>query len=517
LQQPILSGRIGKWAYALIEYDLAYESLKSMKDQVVADFIVGHSIDQNNDELCNLVSIRPWKLFLDGSAYREGQGVGVVLVSPRGAIFEQSVHLEYFCTNNQAEYEAILLGLQILSSMGIKGVKAFGDLLLVTQQIAGVFQCFDGSLNIYLDKCLQIIALFDDFIVQHVSRDEKTLTNDLVQQASGFWSNRGKFGFLEKLDVPVCQTRQSDFWPMHSAIICYAEPSSTKPDILVSETGWSEISRISDEASKMTTTDPNDWRTPLVCYMENLGYIADRKVRRQVLKYVVLDNTLYRRTIDGLFLRCLGSDQSKIAMGEVHEGICGTHQSAYKMKWLLHCAGFYWPTMISDCLRYYKGYESCQKFRDVQLAPTTMLHPIIKPWPYHGWALDFIGQIHPASSKGHQFVLVATDYFTKWTKAIPLKNMMHKEVIHFILEHIIHRFGITQTLTTDQGSSFMSHQVREFTESLKIKLLCSSPYYAHANGQTESSIKTLIKLIARGGMKSCWKRYGHMASPNIVL
>jgi hypothetical protein len=58
LQQPILSGRIKKWAYALIEYDLAYESLKSMKGQVVADFIVGHSIDQNRDELVNLVSIR---------------------------------------------------------------------------------------------------------------------------------------------------------------------------------------------------------------------------------------------------------------------------------------------------------------------------------------------------------------------------------------------------------------------------------------------------------------------------
>jgi ribonuclease HI len=153
------------------------------------------------------VSIHPWKLFFDGSACREGQGVGVVLVSPRGAIFEQSFHLEYFCTNNQAEYEAILLGLQILSSMGIKSVKAFGDLLLVVQQIAGVFQCFDGLLNAYLDKCLEIIALFNDFTVQHVSRDENTLVNDLVQQASGFRSNRGKFCFLEKPDVPVCQTR----------------------------------------------------------------------------------------------------------------------------------------------------------------------------------------------------------------------------------------------------------------------------------------------------------------------
>jgi ribonuclease HI len=180
LQQPILSGRIEKWAYALIEYDLAYEPLKSMKGQVIEDFIIGHSIDQNNDESCNLMSIHLWKLFFDGSACREGQGVGVVLISPRRAIFEQSTRLEYFCTNNQDEYEAILLGLQIPSSMAVKHVEAFGDSLLVVQQITGVFQCFDGSLNAYLDKCLEIIALFNDFTVQHVSRDENTVVNDLV-------------------------------------------------------------------------------------------------------------------------------------------------------------------------------------------------------------------------------------------------------------------------------------------------------------------------------------------------
>jgi hypothetical protein len=73
------------------------------------------------------------------------------------------------------------------------------------------------------------------------------------------------------------------------------------------------------------------------------------------------------------------SDQSKIAMGEVHEGICGTYQSTHKMKWLLRRAEFYWPTMISDCFRYYKGCESCQKFKDVQLTPTAMLYSIIKP------------------------------------------------------------------------------------------------------------------------------------------
>jgi hypothetical protein len=57
LHQPILSGKIRKWAYVLIEYDLGYELLKSMKGQAVVDFIVGHRIDQNSDNSCNLVSI----------------------------------------------------------------------------------------------------------------------------------------------------------------------------------------------------------------------------------------------------------------------------------------------------------------------------------------------------------------------------------------------------------------------------------------------------------------------------
>jgi hypothetical protein len=105
--------------------------------------------------------------------------------------------------------------------------------------------------------------------------------------------------------------------------------------------------------------------------------------------------------------------------------------------------------------------------------------------------------IHPPSSKGHRFVLVATDYFTKWSEAVPLRNMTHKEVIQFMTEHIVHRFGIPQTLTTDQGTSFMAKEVKQFAESLGIKMLSSSPYYAQANGQAESTNKILIKLIKK--------------------
>jgi hypothetical protein len=94
-------------------------------------------------------------------------------------------------------------------------------------------------------------------------------------------------------------------------------------------------------------------------------------------------------------------------------------------------------------------------------------------------------------------VLVATYYSIKWTEAVALKNMTHKEVIEFITEHIIHRFGILQTLTMDQEASFMSKEVREFSELYKIKLLNYSPYYAQTNGQAEPSNMTLISLIKK--------------------
>jgi transposase InsO family protein len=75
--------------------------------------------------------------------------------------------------------------------------------------------------------------------------------------------------------------------------------------------------------------------------------------------------------------------------------------------------------------------------------------------------------------------------------------MTHREVISFVQEHISYQFGVPQTLTTDQGPSFMSHQFREFVESMKIKLLNSSPYYAQANGQVEASNKVKIKIIKK--------------------
>jgi hypothetical protein len=199
-----------------------------------------------------------------------------------------------------------------------------------------------------------------------------------------------------------------------------------------------------------------DWRKPIVDYLRDPSHKVDKGIWCIAFKFTLINDELYHRTTKDLLMNCFDHDQDKIAMGEVHEGICGTHQSAPKMKWLLRRARFYWPTIIADCFWYYKGCKECQTFGNIQMVPRATLHTIIKPSPFRGWGFNFMGQIHPSSSKGHRFVLVAMDYYMKWTEAIPLKNMTHKEVIEFITEHIIHRFSIPQTLTMDQRTSFTS-------------------------------------------------------------
>jgi transposase InsO family protein len=131
------------------------------------------------------------------------------------------------------------------------------------------------------------------------------------------------------------------------------------------------------------------------------------------------------------------------------------------------------------------------------VVPASVMNPIIKPWPFRGWGMDMIGKINPPFSKGHQYILAITDYFNKWVEAIPMKTVTSKDVINFIKEHVIHRFGIPQTITTDGGSVFISEEFRKFAADVGIKLIGSSPYYAQANGQAKASNQSLIKLIKR--------------------
>jgi hypothetical protein len=124
-----------------------------------------------------------------------------------------------------------------------------------------------------------------------------------------------------------------------------------------------EHDKLSNRPGKTSSdvgTNLYDWRTPLLIYLRDPSAKVDKSVWQSAFQVCVHNDELYQMTVEDLLLKCLRSDQARVTMEEVHEGICGTHQSAPKKKWLLHRADFYWPTIMADCFRYYKGYEECQ-------------------------------------------------------------------------------------------------------------------------------------------------------------
>jgi ribonuclease HI len=289
LQKPILSGRLGKWAYALTEYDLGYMPLKAMKGQVIADFIVDHSVGM--EEVLCVNNAKTWFMSFDGSMCNQVQGIGCFIRSTHAMEHELSIRLEFECTNNQAEYKALISGLEVLASMGVKEVETFGDLKLVVQQINEESQCLDGVWNGYREKCMDMLKMMDKFSMSHVSQEDNVRANMLAQQASGYDVWRGKF------DVK-------------------REPTSC--DVLVTDQSNGDLGH--GGRAMMS-----DWRHALIECINNPSHTRDIKVRRQALKYTLVNGELYWRTIEGVLLRCLSEEESKVVMGEVHKGLCDSH------------------------------------------------------------------------------------------------------------------------------------------------------------------------------------------------
>jgi len=92
---------------------------------------------------------------------------------------------------------------------------------------------------------------------------------------------------------------------------------------------------------------------------------------------------------------------------------------------------------LKDCINYAKSCEGCQKHGPIKHVPASELHLITKPWPFRGWTLDLIGQIHPPSLERHKYILVVVDCFTKWVETIPLKNVDPGDIINFIKQNNI--------------------------------------------------------------------------------
>jgi transposase InsO family protein len=128
--------------------------------------------------------------------------------------------------------------------------------------------------------------------------------------------------------------------------------------------------------------------------------------------------------------------------------------------------------------------------------PATELHPLTSPWPFAQWGLDIVGPF-PLASESRKYLLVATDYFTKWVEAEALKHITQNDVRQFIWKNIVTRFGVPRALISDNGTQFKGSTVIKLCQKLGIRQHFSSVGFPQGNGQAEASNKVILEALKR--------------------
>jgi hypothetical protein len=190
-------------------------------------------------------------------------------------MFEFAIPIQPTVTNNQAEYEALLRGLQYLREVEAISVEVYGDSELVIKQLNGQYDCKSDALRNYYEECREISKTFQLVILQHISREHNEEANRLAQSASGYKKNLEAF-----------------------AMEMYALGMDLAED---------------------------DWRKEIIDYLEDPSRKVSRKLRYKAMKFVLLDGSLFYKSLDGVLLWCLGPEEAKKMMSEVHDRICGAH------------------------------------------------------------------------------------------------------------------------------------------------------------------------------------------------
>ncbi|GKF55842.1 reverse transcriptase domain-containing protein, partial [Tanacetum coccineum] len=120
---PDVAGRLKKWSVVLGEHNITYRPRASMKGQILADFLVEKPDENPPDTPVVETPPEPWTLFMDGLSCVDGSGAGLILTRPEGTEFTYALRFQFTTSNNKAEYEALIAGLQIAAQMGVRNVE----------------------------------------------------------------------------------------------------------------------------------------------------------------------------------------------------------------------------------------------------------------------------------------------------------------------------------------------------------------------------------------------------------
>ena len=231
-------------------------------------------------------------MYFDGASNQKDSGVGLVLISPEKVIVEKSLRLDFLAMNNQAKYEALMMGMAMVQRMGGKSVKVFSDSRLVVGQVKGEFEAKDKRMQGYLSqvKCLQ--SEFESFDLLQIPRSGNAYADSLAMLATSSVQNLPWVILVEDLYKPT-ETRRE------TARIHQIKAGPSWMDFII-------------QLLKKDTL-PEEW-------------LEADKVRWKATRFWLSKNQkLYKRSFSGPYLLCVPLKMTESLLEELHEGICGSH------------------------------------------------------------------------------------------------------------------------------------------------------------------------------------------------
>ena len=215
-----------------------------------------------------------------------------MLISPERVIIEKALRLDFSTTNNEAEYEALVMGMKMVRRMGGKSVEMFSDSRLIVGQVLGEFEAKDERMRGYLSLAKSLQSEFESFKLRHISRSGNTHADSLATLATSSAQELPRVILIEDVLSPTRLRKEAVQVHHIRADECWMDPiiRFLKDDVLPEEKGEAD------------------------------------KVRRKATRFWLSeDHKLYKRSYSGPYLLCMHHEAAESLLEELHEGICGSH------------------------------------------------------------------------------------------------------------------------------------------------------------------------------------------------
>ncbi|XP_074323442.1 uncharacterized protein LOC141660360 [Apium graveolens] len=327
------------WAIRLNAYDITYVTRTAIKLQALTDFVADFSPNQMTiaeEEFQQVISredVKLWTLYNDGASNVNGTGLGLVLKWPQGDMIAYSICCDFKATNNEAEYEALILGLTTAKDMKIGYIDVNYDSLLIVNHVKGSYEAKDPKMITYLDITKRLTICIDTFNIQQVPRENNV-------QADALAGLGAVFKDLSLSNIPVIHIMKPDIERLvHDVEVLALDQRDNNSDEGMDS--WIQIYKNYLQLG-VKPSDNNEAST----------------LRIKASRFTVVDDELFKKSSTGLLQRCLKKHEAAMVLRDAHDGECGNHTNGRNLSLKILRLGYYWPTLRQDVLDYTKKCDA---------------------------------------------------------------------------------------------------------------------------------------------------------------